>query len=222
MNALIICDGERPDAELLRRTAAAADLVIATDGAAAWATTAGVRPQVVIGDFDSLRELEGNWEVVDAGPHEQQENSDAEKALLLALGRGADRVAFLGATGRRLDHTLANVWLAARFHQQADIVLLDDYSECRIVSVPVRLATTPGTVISLIPLTLDVVLRTGGLRWPVDGPLPPGTLSLSNQATAEEVTVEVKSGLVAVIIVPALTAASGWATLSPGDVPCPA
>ncbi|NPV49388.1 MAG: thiamine diphosphokinase [Armatimonadetes bacterium] len=222
MNALIICDGERPHGDLLRRMADEADLVIATDGAAAWAATAGVRPHVVVGDFDSLPAPDGDWEIVDAGPHEQQDNSDAEKAVLLALARNASRIAILGATGRRLDHTLANVWLAARYHQQADIVLMDDYSECRIVSDELRLATTPGTVISLVPLTLDVTLRTGGLRWPLDGPLAPGTLGLSNQAAGEEVTVEVRSGLVAFIVVPAPAAASEWATKCPGDVPCPA
>lgn len=222
MHALIICDGERPGVELLRQTAVGAELIIATDGAAAWAATAGVEPQVVVGDFDSLVSLDDGWEIVHAGPHDQQENSDAEKAILLALARGATHMTVVGATGRRLDHTLANVWLAARYHEHADIILLDNYSECRVVSDHLRLAVVPGTVVSLMSLTPDVTVRTAGLRWPLDGPLPPGTRSLSNQAVADEVVVEVMSGLVAVVVVRATALVPQGADPTSGAPGCPA
>lgn len=201
MRALILCDGEPPSGELLHQQAATADLIIATDGAATWAQAAGVRPQVVIGDFDSLHQPHAGWEVVDAGAHGQQENSDAEKALLLALDRGATEVVLLGATGQRLDHTLANVWLAAKYHDRAAITLLDDYGACQIVSGRHALRPKAGSVISLVPLTPGVVVRTEGLKWPLAGPLEPGTRGLSNQAERDETVVEVASGLVAVMVV---------------------
>jgi thiamine pyrophosphokinase len=201
MHALIICDGQRPSLPLLQREVALANLVIATDGAATWLREVGVNPQVVVGDFDSLTTTEGDWEVVHAGAHDQQENSDAEKALLLALARGATAVTMVGATGQRLDHTLANLWLLATYHEHADVLLADDYGTCRVVSGYCTLAAEPGDVISLLALTPQAVVRSKGLKWPLDGPLAPGSRGLSNVAETPEVTVEVTSGLVAVFTV---------------------
>ncbi|NCQ31999.1 MAG: thiamine diphosphokinase [Armatimonadetes bacterium] len=201
MHTLILCDGEQPARALLQRQVAAADLVVATDGAAAWARAAGVMPQVVIGDFDSLSEVTGDWELVHAGAHDQQDNSDSEKAVLLALDRGATEIVLLGATQQRLDHTLANVWLAATYRGRARVTLVDDYGACEVVGGCRTLRVAPGTILSLVPLTGDVVVRTEGLKWQLDGPLAPGSRGLSNEAVNAEVTVNVTAGLVAVVVV---------------------
>lgn len=201
MRVLIVCDGEPPRPALLARELDGADLIIATDGAVRWLTAAGVAPQVVIGDFDSLAETVGDWETVRAGSHDEQENSDAEKAVLLALERGATEVILVGASGRRLDHTLANAMLTARYADRADVALVDDYGECRVVSGERTVATAPGAVVSLVPLSADVHVRTSGLAWPLDEALPPGTRGLSNRATGDCFTVTVRSGLLAVVLV---------------------
>jgi thiamine pyrophosphokinase len=137
---------------------------------------------------------------VDCGPHGVQENTDAEKALLLALRRGARHIVILGATGRRLDHTLANVWLVARYHERAQIVLADEHGTLQVISGPTRLPAPPGGLISLVSLTPDVTLDTLGLRWPLHGPLEIGSRGLSNEPTADEVFVDLHTGLIAVII----------------------
>lgn len=198
MKALILCHGEPPSGALLARHVQGADVIVCTDGAADWAVQAGVPPHVVVGDMDSATRLPLT-EIVDCGAHDAQDNSDAEKALLLALERGAERVVILGATGKRLDHTLANVWLVARYHERAEILLADDWSELRVISGRFVLPAAPGQIISLLALTPDVTLDTAGLRWPLHGPLEMGTRGLSNEAGGDEVVVDVKSGLVAVI-----------------------
>lgn len=201
MKTVILCDGEPPTLHLLERCLEGADLIIATDGAVRWALSASVRPDVVIGDFDSLPEPEGDWELISVGAHEEQENADGEKALRLALERGATEVVLLGATGRRLDHTLGNVWLLATYHRQAALTLVDDYGTCRAVSDTVTWAAEPGERISLVPLTPDVIVRTHGLRWPLNEALPPGTRGLSNEAVGGKVALEVTSGVVLVMTV---------------------
>ncbi|MCE5239579.1 thiamine diphosphokinase [bacterium] len=198
MRALILCNGERPSAGLLARQLAQTDVVICTDGALEWAVQMGCRPDVVIGDMDSGEPL-SDCEVVDCGPHGMQENSDAEKALLLTLEGGAERIVLLGATGQRLDHTLANVWVVARYHDRVQVVLADDWSELFVIHDRYARVATPGEALSLVALTPDVTLDTEGLRWPLHGPLEMGTRGLSNEAVAEEIVVDVHSGLVAVI-----------------------
>ena len=203
MKAVILCNGEPPSDATLARHLPGSGLIICTDGATGWVHARGVTPHVVIGDMDSGPPSDGA-EVIDAGPHDQQENTDAEKALLLALERGATQIVILGATGRRLDHTLGNVSLVARYHDRAEILLADDYSELRVVSGRYSLPAGADSVISLLALTPDATLDTTGLKWPLHGPLEAGTRGLSNAAVGGEVVVDVHTGLVAVI-----TATSG-------------
>ena len=198
--ALILCNGEPPSASLLARHLREADLVICTDGAFGWAGAAGVAVDIVLGDMDSLADDPGEVEVLSAGPHEMQENTDAEKAIAYALERGAFRIVILGATGRRLDHTLANVWLAYAFRSRAQITLADDFGEMQVVTGRHLLRRAPGTAVSLIALTPDAVVVTVGLQWPLSGPLEPGSRGLSNRVESDKAVIEVQSGAVALII----------------------
>lgn len=200
LTALILCHGEPPSAELLARHLASADLVLCTDGAVAWARELGVTPSVVIGDMDSVdRELLPEA-VIDAGPHDQQENSDAEKAVLHALSLGAQRIVLLGASGRRPDHSLGNLLLTARYLDQAEVVIADEYGETSALRGCKSLKLNPGATVSLVPLTADVSVVTRGLKWPLRGPLEMGTRGLSNRVVAEEVVIEVRSGTLAVVL----------------------
>lgn len=210
MTAVILCNGEPPSDKLLLKHLQEADLVICTDGAVGWVEERGCRPGVVIGDMDSCGEGETDLEVrptregetreiIHCGAHDQQENTDAEKALLLALERGARRIVLLGATGQRLDHTLGNVALAAKYRDRAEVVLADDHGELKVISGRNVIKTQPGTLFSLVPLTADVIVHTEGLKWPLHEPLEIGTRGLSNEALEDEVVIDLHSGIVALI-----------------------
>ena len=228
MTAVILCNGEPPSDELLLRHLQEVELVICTDGAIGWVGERGCRPQVVIGDMDSCGdgetetdlevrptridkletcptrgetdlEVRPTREVIHCGAHDQQENTDAEKALLLALERGARRVVRLGETGQRLDHTLGNIALAAKYRDRAEVVLADDLGELKVISGRNVIETGPWTLFSLEPLTAEVMVDTEGLKWPLHEPLEIGTRGLSNEALAEEVVIDLHSGIVALI-----------------------
>jgi thiamine pyrophosphokinase len=216
MRALILCNGEPPSAELLAHHLASTDLVICADGALDWARAAGARIDAVIGDMDSVAEATTDAEVLNAGPHEAQNNTDAEKAVLCAIDRGAEQIVLLGATGRRLDHTLGNVWLAHKYAYQAQIVVIDEFSELLVVRGLTVLCTRVGATVSLLALEPGTVVRTTGLQWPLDGPLEPGTRGLSNRACGDIVEIDVASGAVAVIIVRGEVWTSGGAHPRPG------
>ena len=143
-HAILIGDGDVPARAALDAAwpgwAADADLVIAADGGARKADRAGLRPQLVVGDGDSLGES-GLAEVRAAGiPLEMvaaaKDESDLELALLAAVARGAVRLTILGAMGGpRFDHALANAWLLA--HPALDgrtVMLLDARTRVRLLS----------------------------------------------------------------------------------------
>lgn len=85
----------------------AGDLIIAADAGYRHCVEAGLRPDFVVGDFDSMPAPEG--ETLLRLPVEK-DDTDSLRAMRLGLQRGyRDFVLYGGAGGSRADHTLANL-----------------------------------------------------------------------------------------------------------------
>ncbi len=87
------------------------DLVIAADGGYAALLSAGVEPDLIVGDFDSLGHVPQDGRVLSFPP----EKDDTDMALAAGLGwdRGYRRFRLYGGSGDRPDHFLANLQLLA-------------------------------------------------------------------------------------------------------------
>lgn len=85
------------------------DLILAADAGYRNALAFGVKPDILLGDFDSLGHIEvpAGIEVIEV-PAEKDE-TDTQLAVRLALERGADDIVIVGGIGGRLDHTLSNL-----------------------------------------------------------------------------------------------------------------
>lgn len=179
-----------------------ADLLIAADGGVNWCLEYEVRPDVVTGDMDSADPgAVGGLEVL-ANP--DQETNDLEKALDLALERGAASVTILGATGGRLDHSLKNISvLAAYDHRFSRLLVKDDDAWMRVVESDLEFFAPVGTTVSLFPVTGKVEgIHTIGLRWALRGEtLENGVRDgSSNESVAEQVQIRVGSGKLLVMV----------------------
>lgn len=76
----------------------------------------GICPDLAVGDFDSLSEQErrGVFELVGeiAKSPAEKDDTDTQLALAKTFERYPDaEITIIGATGGRLDHLLANIWL---------------------------------------------------------------------------------------------------------------
>ena len=92
------------------------DLVIAADGGYAMLRKAGIRPNLVIGDFDSLGAApEG--ECVITLPV-VKDVTDTWAAIELGRERGYRSFRLYGCTGGRFDHTMANIQTLAALASQ--------------------------------------------------------------------------------------------------------
>lgn len=105
--------------------------LIAADKGLEFFITAGIRPDLVIGDFDSLS-LEGKLymerlpkaSIYRLKP--EKDDSDTQSAVNLAISQGAKDILILGGTGTRLDHVIANLGLLLSAREQGvDIRLAD-------------------------------------------------------------------------------------------------
>jgi thiamine pyrophosphokinase len=164
--ALILVNGQPPSKRLLLRLLKQSAVFVCADGGANTAAQFGLRPDLIIGDLDSiasvtLRKFRG----VRTKKISDQNSTDLEKALNWVTRMGYTDIVVSGATGRRLDHSLGNMSALVKFSRKASIRFVDDASELCFVGSECRFEAMPGTVVSLIPLSLCEGIVTHGLKW---------------------------------------------------------
>ena len=182
---------------------AAGDLVIAADGGAARLSSAGVTPDVILGDFDSLGHVPKADCPVFVLPVEKDE-TDTAAAISYGWERGYRRFCILGGTGGREDHTLANIahlWSVAKRGGHATLEG-DGFVRSVIVNDSLHFSPKKGKTVSVFSLTEEsrgVTLE--GLYYPLsDGALRADTpLGVSNSALGGEALVSVKEGALLVM-----------------------
>ena len=92
----------------LRERPAPGDFVIAADAGYRVCRQAGIVPDLLLGDFDSMDQPE-DFANIHRSPVEK-DDTDTMLAVKTALEQGCDTVYIYGGTGgKRLDHTLANL-----------------------------------------------------------------------------------------------------------------
>lgn len=91
-------------------------LIIAADSGIEYLRALSVKPDVVLGDFDSVSErgiideyVKEGVEIIEFPP--EKDYTDMRLACDLAVDRGFRHIVMLGAVGSRLDHTLLNIGL---------------------------------------------------------------------------------------------------------------
>ena len=199
MRAVIFANGQLTRPILLQPD----DLVIAADGGTHHCLGLGIRPQVVIGDLDSVREdeleaLSASGTEIITYP-ERKDFTDLELALLEAQKRGADRVLILAALGKRWDQSLANLLLPATF-PGLKISLLDDQQEIHFIrpGESLEISGQPGDTISLISLSGDASgITTHGLEYPLYQEMLQfgSTRGISNVMLGSQASVKLGAGL---------------------------
>ncbi|WP_422826519.1 thiamine diphosphokinase [Thalassococcus sp. BH17M4-6] len=172
--------------------------VVAADGAADLLVDAGVRPDAVIGDMDSIRP-ETRAALPKDVLHEitEQDSTDFDKCL---RNIAAPLVLGLGFLGARVDHELAALTVLAR---RADrrCVLVGEEDVILLCPPEFTIDLPEGCRVSLFPLG-PVTGRSEGLRWPIDGlefapALRGGT---SNMATGGQVRLRMDAPLMLLIL----------------------
>ena len=185
-------DAQRTVQEAAQRTAQEADpenvhqkvrslLLVAADKGLEFFLAAGVQPDLVIGDFDSLsaegmeylRMLEKDPAVEIIRLKPEKDDSDTQSAVTHVIARGAKEIAVLGATGSRVDHMLANTGLlllgAAK---NVPVTLIDPNNLITLIGsgTVLKRAEQFGTYVSFFPLGGTVhALTLEGFKYPLHG-----------------------------------------------------
>ena len=190
------------------RTLALAPVPVAADGGAEALLAAGVMPEAVIGDMDSLS-AEARAAIPPDRLHAvtEQETTDFDKCLRLI---DAPAILGLGFLEGRLDHALAA--LAGLMRARDRPCLLIGQEDLAFHCPPdLRMTLPEGMRVSLYPLA-PVAVSATGLVWPLDrlALAPGGQLGTSNAALGGDVTISPAApGLIVILPREARDAALG-------------
>lgn len=165
--AVILANGEYPTHVLPLKMLEEAKFVICCDGAANEYISRGHTPDVIIGDGDSLSpEYKQQFSSI---IHQiaDQETNDQTKAVRFLQEKGYRKIAIVGATGKREDHTLGNISLLLDYMKNGmKVRTITDYGVFIPASDTQTFASHPGQQISIINFGAKG-LKGEGLIYPL-------------------------------------------------------
>lgn len=158
INTVIVANGEFPTHRRPLEVLHHARHIIACDGAISQVPHA----EVVIGDGDSVP-VEYHDRLIQIC---EQEDNDLTKATRYCLAQGWHRIAYLGATGKREDHTLGNISLLMRYFRDFGIdgVMFTDHGFFTPVRGDRTFETFAGQQVSIFNFGCADI-TSEGLRW---------------------------------------------------------
>src|SRR5699024_8435931 len=114
LKGLIILNGDIKNLKLLKEAAEESDFILAADGGIRYTIKAGINPDLVMGDFDSISKKHLDL-IKDKGISIEQfpvkkDKTDSELCVDYLIDKGAKHIVLFGALGSRIDHSLANIY----------------------------------------------------------------------------------------------------------------
>ena len=197
MKTLIISGGEYTPAP-----EDAYDYIIACDRGYLHARRMNIRPDLIIGDFDSAPVPEGDIPVEQFSSH--KDDTDTMLAVRKALALGSREILIVCAFGGRLDHTVANIQSAAHAAEQGVTARLYGAGTEAVVfrngkqSFPRR----DGCSLSVFSLSETAAVSIAGAEYSSDSIRISASfpIGVSNAWADETVTVTAHEGTVMVML----------------------
>jgi len=208
LRAAIFLNGVPDPLDLLRSVAGRADLVVAADGGARCALDAGVVPDLVVGDMDSLgeagvREVEERGALLERHPL-RKDKMDGHLAIIAAAERGATDVDLLCATGGSVSSFFAvpHILLAAE-RMSLRATMIAGWGQAFVLEAGSRkVSGDPRDSVSVFPFTGPATgVTLEGFSYPLeDARLEIGdTLGFHNELLDRVGRVSVEEGVLLVI-----------------------
>ena len=206
--AILFANGELSNPETIRSLIQTDDVIICADGGTRHALALDLKPDLMVGDLDSispddLGALQQLGCQIEQHPVDKNA-TDLELALLAAQRLGVEETILVAALGGRLDQSLGNLMLMAspRF-ANLRLSLVDGAQITSIVREQITISGNIGDTVSVLALSpvVEGLTYHDGLRWPLrDFTLPFGsTRGISNEMIGNRAHISLRSGILLVV-----------------------
>ena len=216
-SVVIICDGKFPKSAYPRYLVMSADFTICCDGALIKYLRASKaifgqerRPDLVIGDMDTLAPAMQEKYSSIIIKEDEQEHNDQTKAVRWAVNNlpDIDHIYIIGATGGRLDHTIGNASLLMEYTRMFDLASRDiaidmvtDEGSAFAVNDTTEFDCGIGRRVSIFSPDNSLRIKSTGLEFPTDDVVFDNWWKATlNKAVADTVKLEFSHPSMALII----------------------
>ncbi|MDD4188692.1 MAG: thiamine diphosphokinase [Eubacteriales bacterium] len=202
MKALIIAAGNEPRGKARDLAQGVWDYIVCADGGAEHALHLGIKPDLIVGDFDSLSadilKIYKDRGITVVRLPVEKDFTDLEFAIEQVLDRRANDITIAGADGGEFDHELANYMLMARYagKDRKIRIITSEFESC-VISQSKILTGNTGDKFSLLPLSSSVEeLTIRGAKFETEGLLLPfgSSRALRNEFTQKRVEIYLAAG----------------------------
>jgi thiamine pyrophosphokinase len=207
MKCVILANGYYGDVESYIRLLNEADIILCADGGANYAYEMGVMPAYIAGDMDSILPRVMDYykeQGVQFRDYPQRKDfTDTQLILNLAEEMDADEIVFLGSLGKRLDHTLANIYCGAKLALRGKKVwhYTSNYS-AYLVNKEITINGEVGDTVSVLVLTDQAQgVYEEGFEYPLKNVILEkwNPYAISNVLAENKGVIRVREGLLLVI-----------------------
>lgn len=165
-DAVIVASGDFPTHPIPLALISGARMLVACDSAGEQLLQRSIVPTAIVGDCDSMSAAFRQKYKDIIYKVDEQDYNDLTKATRFCIARGCHKIAYVGCTGKREDHTLGNIALLHFFRHELHVspMMFTDYG----TFIPAHGATTFGSFarqqVSIFNLSCTH-LEGEGLRW---------------------------------------------------------
>ena len=215
--AVIVGNGQFPKKEYPLYLLESADYVVCCDGALDtylrhFSGRNLRRPDVVVGDMDSLSKKTAERFRDIAVKIDEQETNDQSKAFHYILEHfpDVDTIHILGATGKREDHTIGNLSLLMEYAREmrrqdcgrtVSVDIVSDWSTAFAITDSCTLDVGEGRSVSIICPDNSLNIKSDGLGWPTDNVVFDNLWQTTlNRASADRISLTFSHPSIALII----------------------
>ncbi len=178
------------------------DVIIAADGGLKHLKKFGICSDIIIGDFDSFGSVPDGDNVIRLKP--EKDVTDLYAAVEVGLSKGCDRFEIYGATGGRIDHSLANIQLAVSLAERniQHIIRGAGFSVCAVKNDKIEFSTDMQGYISVFAhsdICFGVSIK--GLKYEFDGASLSNNFALgvSNEFIGKNSVISVANGTLVIV-----------------------
>lgn len=183
--------------------------IIASDKGLEVLDKCNIKPNYIIGDFDSLNENilnkyinDETVKIIKLNP--EKDYTDTHMALKLAIELKSTDITIIGAIGSRLDHTLANINILKEALENKVICrILNENNNITLINKNITIKKEEEyPYISLIPLTTNVTgVTLNGFKYPLDNATMKigKSIGVSNEQIEDNATIKLEEGILIII-----------------------
>ena len=162
---VILANGDYPSHKTPLLILQDSGTIICCDGSANNLVRHGMEPHYILGDMDSIdNNLKNKYKERVIELSDQNEN-DLRKAINWAQDQGVKKAFILGGTGKRDDHSLANIFTLLQYSYQIEIIMYTNHGLFSVVQGKEKFDSFKGQKISLFAIDPNIEITSINLKY---------------------------------------------------------